>query len=107
MSTKHDDIEWVLGETWSLIVTCHDEAGNDVTPTAADWKLKTLDGTTVRALTDGNGITLNGNTATVTVESVSQTGIGSATYRDRLYITDSGNAVSRQAHGIIKVLPDE
>ena len=106
MSTEHND-SWTLGETWSLEVLCTDLDGDPINPNAAHWRLRTLDGTTVLALTNGDGIVIAGNVCTITVPTGSQGPVTSQTYRHRLKITDSGGAESRQVHGLIKVLPDE
>lgn len=107
MSTRYDDI-WKIGETWSVIVTCTDEDGDNLNPVSVDWKLKTLDGlTTVFALSGSSGIVVAGNVATITIATVDQVSVNPGTYRHRLKVTDSGGAISRQMHGLIKVRSDD
>jgi hypothetical protein len=106
MSTRYDDI-WKKGETWSAIIACTKEDGTDLNPTAADWKLKSLDGaTTLFALTGGSGLTISGNNVSINIETTSQT-MDAKAYRHRLKVTDSSGAISRQVHGIIRVVSDE
>ena len=106
MSTRFDDT-WSLGETWSLIVSCTGSDDADLDPLTADWKLKTLDGTEVLALTELDGITVDDNVCTITVETTDQDDVDPGVYRHRLKVTDSGGAISRQVHGMIRVLSDE
>jgi hypothetical protein len=102
-----DDFSWTLGETWTYVVTCTDVDGNAVNLVSADFKVKDLFGSTIFALTNGSGIGIAANVCTITISSTDQTGVGSATYRHRLKITDNGGAISRQVHGLIEVLPDD
>jgi hypothetical protein len=102
-----DDFSWTLGETWTYVVTCTDADGNAVNPVSADFKIKSLFGDTLFALTNGSGISVATNVCTITIPTTDQTGIDSQVVRHRLKITDSGGAISRQVHGYITVLPDD
>jgi len=106
MSTVQDD-SWVLGETWSEIISCRDADGQPFTPLSADYKLVDLSGNDVWAYTslDTDRVIIDADEVTVIISTFDQSSISSRTYRRRLKVTDSNGAISRQVSGIISVLP--
>lgn len=106
MSTRVDD-EWTLGETWSEVITCTDESGQEFTPISANFQLRDLNGDVIIELTESSGIEIDGAVCAATIETFDQedANLESKTYWRRLKVTHPDNAISRQVHGYIRVLP--
>jgi hypothetical protein len=112
MST-YQDLQFHLGEDWSIDFECKDSSGTVINITAAtiQWRLSTVSGTTVMTRSVSDGITITSGslgTCSLRVTPSHQT-TGSVAASTRYYwelkVTTSGGVASVQARGSLEVLP--
>lgn len=102
MSVEYHD-NYRKGETWSISVSLTDSDGVALVPDDLTWTLTDWAGIDVVTKTLGNGITLDGSTAMITIPTVDTDDLVERLHRHELIVVKDG-ALSRQIHGTIGVL---
>lgn len=105
------DLEFHLGETWTMDITCLDGDGDAINLTSATLQFRMKSGsTTVMTRTNGDGCAISvaaSGTCVVTVTPSHQTTASvtaGKTYKWEFRVTDSNSVVSVQLRGNLTVL---
>lgn len=108
MTTIHDPLDYICGDTWELTGPLQDADCDslDLTGAAVAWRLDSIDaGTNYIALALGSGIVITdmpSATILVTVPASSTAALAAGNYRDSLRVTLADGTVFTEWSGIIR-----
>lgn len=95
------DVTLILGDTWTLICTCHDNTGAAMNVASAEWRLATTSNSVFKGTVASNNISIANNIVTVTVPPSDQAtaNIQPGTVQHELFVEGTSSVSSIQVTG--------
>jgi hypothetical protein len=101
------DVTLILGDTWTLICSCHDATGNAMAVASAEWRLASTSGRLFLGTVSSNNIAIaSGGVVTVTVSPSDQAtaNVQAGSFTHELFVIGTSSVGSIQITGKAHVL---